>query len=108
MRRRRSPHGRRSTTRPVGRRPQPSRRSTSSISTPGTAASPSSLKESAGLYRLHLPLTASDLEQRLELALVHYHRFRPHEGLRGAVPAEVFLAHTDRSNSFDTRTPSSR
>ena len=49
------------------------------------------LKEAAGLYRLHLPLTASDLESRLELALVHYLCFRPHEGLEGAVPAEVFL-----------------
>jgi transposase InsO family protein len=49
------------------------------------------LKESAGLYSLHLPLTAQDLEQRLELALLHYVCFRPHEGLKGAVPAEAFL-----------------
>jgi transposase InsO family protein len=49
------------------------------------------LKESAGLYRLHLPLTSEDLEQRLELTLVHYLCYRPHGGLRGAVPAEVFL-----------------
>jgi hypothetical protein len=49
------------------------------------------LKEGAGLYRLHLPLTSEDLEQRLELTLVHYLCFRPHEGLKGAVPAEAFL-----------------
>jgi transposase InsO family protein len=47
------------------------------------------LKESAGLYRLGLPLTADDLEQRLALALLHYVCFRPHEGLRGATPAET-------------------
>lgn len=49
------------------------------------------LKESAGLYRLYLPLTVLDLEQRLERALVHYLCFRPHEGLKGALPAEAYL-----------------
>jgi len=49
------------------------------------------LKEGAGLYRLHLPLTAEDLEHRLEIALLHYLCFRPHEGLGGASPAEAFL-----------------
>jgi transposase InsO family protein len=49
------------------------------------------LKESAGLYGLHLPLTAEDLERRLGPALVHYVCFRPHEALRGATPAEAFL-----------------
>ena len=49
------------------------------------------LKESAGLYRLHLPLTCEDLEHRLEVALLHYLCFRPHEGLAGATPAEAFL-----------------
>jgi putative transposase len=49
------------------------------------------LKESASLYRLQLPLTAQDLEQRLEVALLHYVCFRPHEGLKGAVPVEAFL-----------------
>ena len=43
------------------------------------------------MYRLQLPLTAEDLEQRLALALFHYLCFRPHEGLRGATPAEAFL-----------------
>src|SRR5207245_5747839 len=48
------------------------------------------VKASAGLYRLQLPLTLDDLEQRLALALLHYVCFRPHEGLGGATPAEVF------------------
>jgi len=50
-----------------------------------------SLKQSAGLRLLGLPLTRADLEQRLELALSHYVLYRPHEGLLGAVPAEAFL-----------------
>lgn len=49
------------------------------------------LKETAGLYGLHLPLTRDDLERRLELALRYYLCFRPHEGLRGATPAEALL-----------------
>jgi len=50
-----------------------------------------SVKESAGLYRLQLPLTLDELEQRLALVLLHYVCFRPHEGLGGATPAEAFL-----------------
>jgi len=49
------------------------------------------IKESAGLYRLQLPLTLDDLEQRLALALLSYVCFRPHEGLGGATPAEALL-----------------
>jgi len=49
------------------------------------------LKDAAGLYGLHLPLTQADLEQRLELTLLHYVCFRPHEGLGGATPLEAFL-----------------
>ena len=49
------------------------------------------LKQAAGLYGLHRPLTALALESRLETALFHYLCFRPHEGLAGAVPAEVLL-----------------
>jgi transposase InsO family protein len=49
------------------------------------------LKQTAELHRLQLPLTAADLEQRLELALFHYVGFRPHQGLAGATPAEAFL-----------------
>jgi transposase InsO family protein len=49
------------------------------------------LKETADLYRLHLPLTQADLERRLAAALVHYVCIRPHEGLNGATPAEAFL-----------------
>jgi transposase InsO family protein len=41
--------------------------------------------------RLQAPLTTSDLERRLELALTHYLCHRPHQGLAGATPAEAFL-----------------
>jgi transposase InsO family protein len=37
-----------------------------------------SIKESARLRGLMLPLTGNDLERRLELALTHYVAFRPH------------------------------
>ena len=50
-----------------------------------------SLKHSAGLRLLGLPLTQEDLERRLEAALTHYILYRPHEGLGGAVPAETLL-----------------
>jgi transposase InsO family protein len=48
------------------------------------------LKEAARL-RLQPPLVREDLESRLELSLTHYLLFRPHQGLRGATPAEAFL-----------------
>jgi transposase InsO family protein len=48
------------------------------------------LKQSLSL-RLAAPLTREDLEQRIELALLHYLLFRPHQGLGGATPAEAFL-----------------
>jgi len=48
------------------------------------------LKEAASLKH-DQPLTLEDLERRLELALTHYLCFRPHMGLHGATPAEVFL-----------------
>lgn len=47
------------------------------------------LKESLSLP-LVPPLTRDDLERRVELALVHYLLFRPHQGLGGATPAEAF------------------
>ncbi len=49
------------------------------------------LKQAARLYRFRLPLTSAALETRLETFLLHYLCLRPHEGLAGAVPAEVFL-----------------
>jgi len=49
------------------------------------------LKDGAQLHGLQLALTLDDLERRLELALVHYLCFRPHEGLDGATPFEVLL-----------------
>lgn len=49
------------------------------------------LKQAAGLYGLHRPLSAAALEARLETFLIYYLCFRPHEGLKSAVPAEVLL-----------------
>jgi len=48
------------------------------------------LKETARL-RLQPPLTADDLERRLETTLTHYLCLRPHQALHGATPAEVFF-----------------
>jgi hypothetical protein len=47
------------------------------------------LKQTAGLHSLWLPLDRDDLERRLEWALFFYLCFRPHEGLLGATPAEA-------------------
>lgn len=49
------------------------------------------LKETAGLRTLALPLDRDELEGRLETALAFNVCFRPHEGLRGATPGEAFL-----------------
>jgi transposase InsO family protein len=48
------------------------------------------LKQAAKLKTVQ-PLTLNDLERRLETTLTHYLCFRPHQGLKGATPAEVFL-----------------
>jgi transposase InsO family protein len=37
------------------------------------------------------PLTQAELERRVELALFYYAYLRPHQGLGGATPAEVFF-----------------
>jgi hypothetical protein len=50
----------------------------------------STLKNTASL-RLQPPLTLGDLERRLETTLAYYLCFRPHQGLRGATPAEALL-----------------
>jgi transposase InsO family protein len=59
------------------------------------------IKQAAGLFPLP-PLTQQDLERRLEMALAHYAHFRPHRGLGGGTPADVFLgrqpAHLDAVN----------
>ena len=36
-------------------------------------------------------MTIAEVESRLETTLLHYVCFRPHEGLGGATPLEVFL-----------------
>jgi putative transposase len=47
-------------------------------------------KELLGI-RLWPPLSAAHLEARTELALAYYSSLRPHQGLGGATPAEVYL-----------------
>ncbi len=51
------------------------------------------LKELLGI-RLWPPLSAAHLEARTELALTYYSTLRPHQGLGGATPAEVYLDET--------------
>ena len=47
------------------------------------------LKELLGV-RLWPPLSKAHLVARTELALAYYSHYRPHQGLRGATPAEVY------------------
>jgi transposase InsO family protein len=51
------------------------------------------LKDTLGL-RLLRPLAAEDLMEKIELGLVHYAHFRPHQGLGGAMPAEMYFGRT--------------
>jgi transposase InsO family protein/DNA-binding transcriptional regulator YiaG len=51
------------------------------------------LKDTLGL-RLLRPSAAEDLATTVELGLVHYAYFRPHQGLGGATPAEVYSGRT--------------
>ena len=51
------------------------------------------LKDTLGL-RLMGPLVAEDLLERIELGLVHYAHFRPHQALGGATPGEVYFGRT--------------
>lgn len=47
--------------------------------------------KSLGAFRVFPPLTRSDLESRLRRVLLYYSVFRPHQGLAGGSPAEVYL-----------------
>jgi transposase InsO family protein/DNA-binding transcriptional regulator YiaG len=51
------------------------------------------LKDTLGL-RLLRPSAAEYLAVTVELGLVHYAHFRPHQGLGGSTPAEVYLGRT--------------
>ena len=51
------------------------------------------LKDKLGL-RLLRPLVAEDLAATVERGLVHYGHFRPHRGIGGATPAEVYFGRT--------------
>jgi transposase InsO family protein len=48
------------------------------------------LKDALGL-RLLRPLVAEDLAAKIEMGLVHYAHFRPHQALSGATPAEIYF-----------------
>jgi transposase InsO family protein len=51
------------------------------------------LKDTLGL-RLIGPLVAEDLMVKVEIGLLHYAHFRPHQALGGATPAEVYFGRT--------------
>src|SRR3974390_2363945 len=51
------------------------------------------LKDTLGLRMLR-PSAAEDLAATVELGLVHYAHFRPHQGLGGATPAEIYFGRT--------------
>jgi transposase InsO family protein len=51
------------------------------------------LKDTLGL-RLLRPLAAGDLMEKVELGLVHYAHFRPHQALGGATPSEIYFGRT--------------
>jgi transposase InsO family protein len=51
------------------------------------------LKDTLGL-RLLRPSAAEDLAATVEMGLVHYAHFRPHQGLGGSTPAEVYFGRT--------------
>jgi putative transposase len=56
------------------------------------------LKERLRLVSLR-PGHAVDLERRVHVGLVYYAHFRPHQGLGGATPAEVYLGLTPLHHS---------
>src|SRR5450830_750477 len=51
------------------------------------------LKDTLGL-RLLRPSAAEDLAATVEMGFVHYAHFRPHQGLGGATPAEIYFGRT--------------
>jgi len=51
------------------------------------------LKDTLGLHLLR-PLVAQNLMEKIEMGLVHYAHFRPHQALAGATPAEIYFGRT--------------
>jgi putative transposase len=47
--------------------------------------------------KLWPPLSAAHLEARVEFALAYYSQLRPHQGLGGATPAEVYRGETPKA-----------
>ena len=62
------------------------------------------LKDTLGL-RLRRPSAAEDLAAKIELGLLHYAHFRPHQALGGATPPEVYFG---RSSAYLTAIPPPR
>src|SRR5450756_3058282 len=58
------------------------------------------LKDTLGL-RLMGPLVAEDLMAKIEMGLLHYAHFRPHQGLDGATPAEIYFCLLYTSDAAD-------
>jgi transposase InsO family protein len=56
------------------------------------------LKDTLGLCLMG-PLVAEDLMAKIEMGLLHYAHFRPHQGLDGATPAEIYLGRTPAHRS---------
>jgi hypothetical protein len=44
-------------------------------------------------------LAAKNLMEKIELGLLHYAHFRPHQGLDGATPAEIYFGRTPAHRS---------
>ena len=44
-------------------------------------------------------MAAKNLMEKIELGLLHYAHFRPHQGLDGATPAEIYFGRTPAHRS---------
>ncbi|HKV40095.1 MAG TPA: integrase core domain-containing protein, partial [Blastocatellia bacterium] len=51
------------------------------------------VKETFGL-KAQPPMTPAGLQERLMIGLYHYAHHRPHQGLGGATPAEIYYGKT--------------
>ena len=62
----------------------------------GAVGKKASLDERLATFGLRLlrPLVTEDLAATVEMGLLHYAHFRPHQGLGGATPAEVYFRRT--------------
>ena len=65
------------------------------------------LKDALGL-RLLRPLVAEDLAAKIEVGLVHYAHFRPHQGVGGATPGVGYAVYRARHLGKPGSVPGSR